>query len=94
MPGTNTIGTTICSGPNSPKHFTRGTPHYREEEKEISLGDLLLDPKCWDETVTTAASAASGTGVKPNQNRKKTKKAGTELMDEWDSDTMEWTPRS
>ena len=90
MHGTNTIGKTICPGPNSPKHFTRGTPHYREEEKEIS-GIF-----CSIRSVGTkpTASAASGTGVKPNQNRKKTKKAGTELMDEWDSDTMEWTPRS
>ena len=72
--------------------YTRHAPLSRGGKGDF--GDLLLDPKCWDETVTTTASAASGTGVKPNQNRKKTKKAGTELMDEWDSDTMEWTPRS
>ena len=51
------------------------------------FGNLLRDPESWDEPAAAAASGSTekGPGKKP---------AAMNKMDEWDSDTMEWTPRS
>ena len=60
------------------------------------FGDLLRDPESWDEPGVAAASGDTekGRGKKPAAHLTTMNKAATEIMDEWDSDIMEWTPRS